>query len=164
MEPISAGISAVAALFKGVSSFFGHNNEAKAEKNAARQAQAEAGVAADEDLQQGDAVAAQGAVNAAANGGGFTGSAISAISALSAAAMFRARAAAYRGETESQAHLYNAKVAKAQGLSDLIGGVIGSAGSLVKGGAQYQARQRAGVPLVPQLPTPAASGDTEGLY
>lgn len=161
MEPISAGISAAANLFKGISSYFGHNSEAKAEKNAARQAQAEAGVAASEAFQQGDAVAAQGAVNAAANGGGFTGSALGAISALAQRAQFNARAAAYRGATESQAHLYNAKVAKAQGLSDLIGGVIGSAGSLVKGGAQYQALQRART-LANQVP--AGPDETAGLY
>lgn len=162
MEPISAGISAVAALFKGISGFFGMNAEAKAEKNAARQAQAEAGVASSQALAQGDQVAAQGAVNAAANGGGLVGSSLAVISDLTRKAMFNARAAAYRGATESQAHLYNAKVDKAAGVNDLVGGLFGSAGSLVKGGAQIQAQNKMLAALRP--PTPAGPDETAGLY
>lgn len=164
MDPltISAGISAVSSLFKGISGFFGGNSQAKADKEAARQAGQESGVAAQDALAQGDQIAAQGAVQAAANGGGFVGSSIAAISNLSRAAMFNARAAAYRGQTEIQSHLYDAKVAKAAGLNDLIGGTLGAAGSLYKGGAQVQANARMLAALRP--PAPTQSGETAGLY
>lgn len=167
MDPItiSAGISAVSSLFKGVTGFFGGNAQAKAEQQAARQAGDEAGVAAQQALGQGDAAAAQGAVQAAANGGGFVGSSLAAISDLSRKAMFNARAAAYRGQTEIQKHLYDAGVAKAQGLNDLIGGTLGAAGSLYKGAAQKQGQQQALAALQPKL-TAADGGaaELEGLY
>lgn len=144
MDPtiVAAGIQAVGSLFKGITGFFQGNSQAKAYKVAARQAEAEAGVQSSVALQQGDAVAAQGAVNAAANGGGFVGSSIAAIQQLSSQAMFNARAAAYRGATEGQTDLYNAKVAKAQGLSALIGSLSPAGGALYGGVARQQAEDR----------------------
>lgn len=152
MDPftIAAGISAVGSLFKGLTSFFGANNQAKAEKNAARQAQAEAGVNSSIALEQGDQVAAQGAVQAAANGGGFVGSALSEIQNLTNQAMFKARSVVYRGATEAQGHLYQAKVLKAQGTNELIGGVLGAAGSAAGGFAQAGANARLLKALAPQ--------------
>lgn len=138
MDPflISAGIQAASGLFKGIGGFFGGNAQAKAAKAAARQAGLEGGIAASQQLQQGDAAAAEGAVQAAANGGGFTGSSLGVIQMLSERAMFNARAAAYRGATEVQSHLYDARVAKQQGLQGLIGGFSGAAGDIFGGMAK----------------------------
>jgi len=168
MDPITiaAGISALGSLFKGVSGLFAGNAQAKAEKNAARQADAEAGVNAQIALAQGDQTAAQGAVQAAANGGGFVGSSLAAISDLSRAAMFKARSAVYRGQTEMQAHLYNAKVAKAQGTNDLIGGVIGAAGAAAGGMAGLSSQAKLMSLLRPAGLTAADGGaaDLAGLF
>jgi hypothetical protein len=144
MDPftIAAGISAIGSLFKGVTGFLGGNRQASAERRAAEQAEAEGGVAAQQAVAQGDQVAAQGAVNAAANGGGFTGSALASISQLSQQALFNARAAAYRGVTEAQSHLYQAKVAKQQGLQDLVGGAIDAGASLYGGVARSGAEAK----------------------
>jgi hypothetical protein len=144
MDPftIAAGISALGSAFKGITGFLGGNQQAKAEKAAAAQAEGEAGVAASQALAQGDQVAAQGAVQAAANGGGFVGSSIAAIQQLSSQAMFNARAAAYRGATEGRADLYQAKIAKGQGVSSLVGSLIGSAGDIAGGVARSGAESR----------------------
>lgn len=138
MDPftIAAGISAVGSLFKGIGGFFAGNNQAKALKNAARQADAEAGVNAQIALQQGNAIAAKAATQAAANGGGLTGSSLAAIQDLSQKAMFNARTAVYRGMTEAQRDLYQANVAKAQGMLSLIGSFSPAAAGMANGMAQ----------------------------
>jgi hypothetical protein len=135
MDPftIAAGISSVGSLFKGVTSFLSGNAQASAERAAAKQSRAEAGVKSSQALAQGDAVAATAATQAAANGGGLDGSAMNIISSLGQQSMFNARSAIYRGETEARSDLYNANVDKAQGLQGLIGGTIGAAGSMFQG-------------------------------
>ena len=140
MDPftIAAGISAAGKLFSGLSGLFGGNSKAKQEEYAAQQARDEAGVAPSQALAQGDAVASRAATQAAANGGGLVGSSIGVIQDLSQKAMFNARSAVYRGETEARAHLYQAKVAKAEGLQSLIGGVLGAAASVAGGVGQAQ--------------------------
>jgi hypothetical protein len=160
MDPITiaAGIAAVGSLFKGITGLFGGNAKAKAEKAAAAQAGQEAGVNAQAALAEGDAAAAQGAVQAAANGGGFVGSSIAAIQNLSNIAMFKARAAAYRGQTEIQNHLYGARVAKAQGVNSLIGGVIGAAGALAGGLAGGAPGAIAGSSNLAASPAPELAG------
>ncbi len=80
-------------------------------------------------------MAAKAATQAAANGGGFTGSSLGVIQNLSQRAMFNARAQVYRGQSEAQAHLYAGKVAKTQGFMDLAGGVLGAASSVASGGS-----------------------------
>ncbi|HEV2530956.1 hypothetical protein [Phenylobacterium sp.] len=138
MDPftIAAGISAVGSLFKGLTGFFGGNTRAKAEQAAAQQAGQEAGVATSQALQQGESAAADAAVQGAANGGGLVGSTLGVIQDVANRSMFNARAAAYRGLTEERAHLYQAGVAKTQGLQDLIGSGIQAAGSLAGGFAR----------------------------
>lgn len=165
MDPftIAAGIQAIGGLFKGVTSLLGGNAKARAEKQAANQAEAEGGVAAQQAAMEGNQVAAQGAVNAAANGGGFVGSSLAAVSQLSQQAMSNARAAAYRGVTEAQGHLYQAKVAKSQGMTDLIGSVIGAAGSLAGGAAQASASAKQHAALKTLGGAPAPTDGLEGL-
>ena len=73
----------------------------------------------------------------AANGGGFVGSSAGRDwKQLSDMATFKARSAVYRGQTEAQGDFYHAKVLKAQGLNDLIGGLVGA------GGTGFQAYER----------------------
>lgn len=139
MDPltiISAGISSVGSLFKGLTGFFGGNAEAKIAEQNARQAQEEGGVAASQALAQGDQVAARAATQAAANGGGFTGSALSVISSLSQQAMFNARAAAYKARTAANAELYRGSVAKTQGLQGLVTSAADAGSSLIGGFAK----------------------------
>lgn len=140
MDPftIAAGISAIGGLFKGLTSLFSGEAQKKAADNAATQHLQEAGVGVQESLQEGDQVAARGATQAAANGGGIVGSSLGVISQISQAAMFNARAQAYRGRTQAQADVYQGKVAMAQGIQGLVGGVVSSASSLV-GGFQQDA-------------------------
>jgi hypothetical protein len=144
MMAMSAGSSALGSLFKGITGLFSANAENTLDKQNAQQHLKEAGVNAQEGLLQGDQVAAHGAVAAAANGGGLTGSALSVISNLSSQAMFNARAAAYRGRTQANADIYAGRVAKVQGLDNMISSVVG-AGSSIAGGfmqsAQYNSMQ-----------------------
>jgi len=81
-------------------------------------------------------------VQAAANGGGLVGSSLSVIQNLSNQAMFNARAAVYRGQSEARADLYQGAVAKQNGVNGLIGGVFGGASSLVGGWAQSASQSR----------------------
>lgn len=136
MDPITLaqGIAdSVGGLFKGIMGFNAGNTQAKALRFAAQQAEAEGGVAASQQVEQGDALAASGAVAAAANGGGLTGSSLGVIQSIANRSMFNARAAAYRGRTQAQADLYKAQVVKADAMNQLIGGVVGSVSML--GGA-----------------------------
>lgn len=160
MDPflVSAGINAVGSLFKGIGGFFGANNQARAMQAAAAQAGSEAGVNAQTALQQGDAVAAKAATQAAANGGGITGSSLAVIQDLSQKAMFNARSAAYRGATEVQRDLYQAKVAKQQGLMDLIGSISPAVGDIAGGEAQSQFSQQQ-LTALKQLRGNAGGGD-----
>lgn len=146
MDPLSiammaqSGLSSMGSLFSGIMSFNADNDHAKALNYAAEQAREESGVNAQEALQQGDEAVAKGAVTAAANGGGLVGSSVSLLSSLSDQAMFNARAATYRGLSESQNDLYQAKVAKQNAINGLIGGVTG-AGSQAAGGWAQNAYQ-----------------------
>ena len=135
MDPftIAAGIGAVGSLFKGLTGLFGGNAEAAAHEANAQQDLRQAGVNTDIALRQGDAVAATGAVRAAANGGGLVGSSMGVIQDLAGQAMFNARQQVYRGQTQAQSERYAGAVAKANGINQLIGGVIGAGASLVGG-------------------------------
>ncbi len=144
MDPltISAGISALGGLFKGVTSLFGGNAEAKAQEAAADQAKREAGVASSVALQKGDAALAQAAIHGAAAGGGFAGSTLGVLRSLGQQSYFNARSAVYRGMQEAQSDLYQAKVSKAQGLSSLVGSAFGAVGTLAGGFAQSAAQAK----------------------
>ena len=136
MDPtslVAAGIHTVGALFKGISSLFGGIHANQAEKMNALQAREEAGVAAQQSVQQGEAAAARGATQAAANGGGFGGSTLGVLSWLSQQSMFNARAQVYRGEAAARADLYSGKQALAQGIQGGISGGVDAASSLVGG-------------------------------
>ena len=129
MDPMmaaSAGMQAIGSLFSGILGFNAGNAQSDALKAAAMQANKEAGVQAQVALQQGDQVAARAAVQGAANGGGFTGSTLGIISQLGQQSMFNARAAVYRGSTQAQNDLYEAKVARRNATNQLIGGTIGA--------------------------------------
>jgi hypothetical protein len=162
MDPftIMAGIGAVGSLFKGLTGFFGGNAQAQEERNAAEEADRQAGVNAQIALQQGDEAAAHGAVAAAANGGGFVGSAIGVIGNLSNQAMYNARQQVYRGQTEAQNDLYGAAVAKTQAWDSLISGGVGAASSIVGGFAQASlaAQQKAALSALKGDPYAAYGG------
>lgn len=141
LDQLSTGLNVFGKLFGGLTAFNGDNAQAKAEEYAAQEAGAQGGVNAQLALQRGDQVAAQGAVQAAANGGGFTGSALNVISNLSQQAEFNARAETYRANSEIRNDLYQAKVDHANGLDSLIGGFMG-AGGAAAGGLANQAFQQ----------------------
>ena len=136
MEPftLASGIAdSVGGLFKGIMGFNAGNTQAKALRFAAQQAEDEAGQAASQQVEQGNALAASAAVQGAANGGGLVGSTLGVVQGIANRSMFNARAAAYRGRTQAQADLYKAQVVKADAMNQLIGGVVGSVSTL--GGA-----------------------------
>lgn len=141
MTPATDALGIVGTLFKGVASFIGAGKRAQAERNAAEQAENEAGVAAQLQLGQGDQIAAQAAVQGAANGGGLVGSTIGVISSLSQQAVFNARAAAYKGQSEARAHIYKAGVATASGNVALINAGVEA--------ATQAASAFAGIPVSP---------------
>ena len=133
MDPMSLammGANAFSSLFQGIMGQNQANTQNKIFQDRARQANAEAGISAQEALQQGDQAAAHGAAVAAANGGGFVGSSIGAIQNLSNNAMFNARAQTYRGLTQSQSDLYQAAVARANGQNAMISGIVGAVGGV----------------------------------
>jgi hypothetical protein len=142
LNPISAGLEAVGGLFKGITGFFSSEAQARQEKLAAHMAAQQGGVNSDIALRQGDAVAEQGAANAAANGGGFVGSSLSVIQNLSDQAMYNARATAYRSRTVEEAHLEQASIDKSQAWSSLIGGATGAVGSVIGNAATSQFRSQ----------------------
>ena len=135
MDPftIAAGIGAFGSIFKGLSGLFGGNAEAKVHENNAITDLRQAGVNSDIALTQGNTVAAHGAVAAAANGGGLVGSSMGVIQNISQMAMFNARQQIYRGQTAAQAERYAGAVAQAQGVQQLIGGIVGAGSSLAGG-------------------------------
>lgn len=151
MDPFtlaSSGFAAIGNLFSGLLGASASNAQAKADEMAAHQADAEASVRGDEALMEGDAAAAHGAVQAAANGGGFTGSTLGVIQQLSANAMFNARARIYQGQTEARNDLYNAAVAKTNARNQTIGAIGGAISPALSGWAkasyQSQILQRTG--------------------
>lgn len=152
MDPFTLAALAGSAgkIFGGITSLFGGFSKAQAYRNAATQADAEAGVQAGQALAQGDEAAARGATQSAANGGGFVGSAIDQIAMLSQRSLFNARAAVYRGNTQAQSDLYNAKVAKMQGIQDMIGSLAG-AGAQAAGGMGQSAQASAQMKALGQL-------------
>lgn len=131
----STALDALGHLFGGIMGANAGSAQNKAQQYAAQQARQEAGVAAQEAILQGNTAAGHAAVQTAANGGGFVGSSMGVISQLSREAMFNARAAAYRGVTQSQSDLYQGAVAKANGVNSLIGGAVGAAGAAASGAA-----------------------------
>ena len=144
MDPftIAAGIGAVGKLLGGITGLFGGNAQAALHnRNALMDAQ-QAGVDSSISWQQGEGVAAEGAVRAAANGGGLVGSSMGVITNLSQQAMYNARAQIYRGQVASQGELYQAAVAKNQGQRALIGGVVGAASSVAGGFLQSSIESR----------------------
>ncbi len=121
--------SALGNLFGGLSASNADKEKAQVDENNAIQARQVAGINAQLALERGDQVAAHGAVQAAANGGGLVGSSMGVIQQASNMAMYNARAASYRGISEGQADEYAAKVEKANATNALIGGFLGAAGS-----------------------------------
>lgn len=145
MDPLSIasiGTSFLGNLFKGVTGFIFGNQQDALEKARALQANQEGTVNSEIALQQGNETAARAATQAAANGGGFGGSAMGVISQASNMAMFNARNQIYRGQTEAAADIYQGQVAKEQGINELIGGVFQGVGSAVTGDLENQYRQQ----------------------
>lgn len=163
MDPISAGIAGLGSLLSGVSGFVNATAQQKALDNAGRQALAEAGVEAQQRLQEGDAVAASAAVQAAANGGGFVGSTLGVLQGLSQKAMFNARAAAYAGITRNQDLRYEGELARAQGSQGLLKGVVGAGAAAFGGFAGAAARTRAASMFAPN-PTGGGLDELAGLF
>ncbi len=168
MDPMtmaSAGMGAIGALFKGVTSLFGGNAEAKAAEAQADQARREAGVRINEGLQQGDQAVARAAITSAAGGGGFVGSSLGVLRMLGQQSYANARTEAYKGMTEAQAADYRAAQARSAGLQGLVGGLVGAGGSIA-GGLTQNALQGQQAKLYGQIgragpgydPTTAAGG------
>lgn len=138
LQALSGGTSWLGGMLGGIGDFFAAKNQAKAYGYAAQQASQEAGVAASQALTEGERVTAHAATQAAANGGGFTGSTMAVLGDLAGQSYFRARAAAYRGATEVQNDRYQQKLAKRAGVLSLISGVTGGTSSLLGGWAKSQ--------------------------
>lgn len=144
MSPLSIaqiGAQSLGNMFSGLFAGQAANARAKAYEEAARQAEQEGGVAAQNAVQRGDAVAARAAVQAAVNGGGFTGSSLGIISNLSSQAMYGARLATYRAQTEARNDLYNAKVQKQDATNDFIGAAVSTISPMVGGTLENSARE-----------------------
>lgn len=129
----SVGLSVLGHLF-GASTA---KKQARAKANqlmeAAQQSKAEAGAAAQVQLEQGDRLAARGATLAAASGGGTGGSALGVLDDVTRQSIYNARVSLYKGST--QAHTYNleAKQALDAGRAQQIGELIGAGTSLLAG-------------------------------
>lgn len=146
MDPLTlaaGGLSALGGLFKGITGMLAGTAQQKALDYAARQAEDQAGVSAQQQLDQGNQVAARAAAQGAANGGGFVGSTLGLVQDLASRAMFNTRAEIYKGKVQAQNDIYQGQVARAQGLNDMIGGVVDAGSSLVGGFAKagFQAQQ-----------------------
>lgn len=142
MDPLTlaSGVaSAFGGLFKGIMGFGAGNAQAQAERNAALGAEQQGGAAASEQVEEGNAQAATGAVTAAANGGGFVGSSLGVIQNIANRSMFNARTAAYRGRQQAVNDMYDASVSQANATNSLIGGVVGGSSSLLGGMAKASA-------------------------
>lgn len=140
MELAAAGTSVLGGLFSGLTGMSAADQQAAAYKLAAKRSEDEAGVNANEALEQGDQTAARSATQAAANGGGLVGSSLGVIQQASSAAMFNARADSYRGLTAADSDLYDAQIAKDNGVNSLLGGLIGSAASGTSDIARFDAK------------------------
>lgn len=140
---ISAGISSIGKLFKGFMGWQAGKAQERQAKAAAAQANAEAGVKAQASLDELDRTEAEGAVRAADNGGGLSGSTQDVLADIDRRGMFNARSLIWAGATRANNALYEGKLARRQGALDLVGGVIG-AGSSVAGGWADKARLSAG--------------------
>ena len=133
ISDISSGMGVLGAVLGGVSGFFSDQAKAKEDENNAITAGRQAGVNSQLALMLGNATAATAATRAAANGGGLVGSSMGIISNLGAQALFNARQAAYRGQTEQQNDLYAAKVARYDAVAGLVGAGVNVAKSVVGG-------------------------------
>jgi hypothetical protein len=143
MDPMSIAMMASSSLGNLFSGLFGASAaraKAKSYEYAAQQALAEGGVQAQQAITRGNAVEADAAVTAAANGGGLVGSSMGVISNLAQTAMFNARVASYRSQTEARNDIYNAKVQKQNATNQTIGAVVGAVSPIVGGAFEKSAR------------------------
>lgn len=145
MDPftITMATMAIGNLFSGLFGASAARSRAKAEEAAAHQALAEAGVQSQNAILHGDAVEANAATQVAANGGGFVGSSMGVIDQLARQSMFNARVANYRGQTEAQAHMYNAKVDKQDATNQMIGAALSTVAPIVSGAVEKSSQTRA---------------------
>ncbi|TCS14542.1 hypothetical protein [Caulobacter sp. BK020] len=166
-QMITAGISAIGSMLGGVGQFMASRGQARALRRGAAQARREAGVRAGLALEEGDRAAAQAAVNAAAGGGGLTGSALGALDDLASSAMFNARSAIYEGVTEGRNLDYQAKVAKKQGGLALVTNWLqagGSAGSALGDMQQRRAARLEAARTRSWNSQPSGFDNGRGLY
>lgn len=132
----AAALGAVGSIVGGI----GQNNAAKARARAlemqAQQARNEAGVAAQMGLMDDDRLAGHAATLQAANGGGFSGSAMDVLNDLRQQSIFKAKTTVYRGESQARNDLYEAKVSRQSGTNALISSGVNAASSLLGSFAQ----------------------------
>ena len=140
MDPflVAGGLSSMGNLLGGVTNYFSEMAQAKQDENNGLVTSENAGINSSIQLQQGNAVAAEAATRAAANGGGLVGSSMGIITNLATQAMYNARQTIYRGAVTNQQALYEAKVARANAILGLVGGGIKAATSMVGGWANQQ--------------------------
>lgn len=131
MMLVSKGVGALGDLLAGVGGNTQAKQKARALEAGSRQSLAEAGVAAQLALEEGDLAQGRAAVLAAASGGGITGSAVDVLNQLSRKATFNARSAVYRGEMESNNLLAEAEASRAQGRVELITGLAKVGGTVL---------------------------------
>lgn len=133
MALVAAGFSAVGSLFKGVTGYLGGKAQKRQADHAADQANQEAGVRAQVELDDLDRIEGEGAVRAAANGAGLSGSTQDVLADIDQRGMFNARSALWAGMTKAENAMYEGRVAKRQGALQLIGGGMSAGSSLATG-------------------------------
>lgn len=145
-NPLSAGLSAVGSLMRGIGSLQAARSRARAMRFAARNARREAGIRASISLEESDRVGARAATLAAASGGGgLEGSALAVIDDLVRQGGYRARQTVRDGLSESTALLNDARAVRRQGSLELASSII-DASSTVLGqmGTDAQKRRKGG--------------------
>lgn len=134
------GLAAIGELISGFGSYYASKAQAKALRAGAEMAKQEAGVASNIALEEGDRVQARAATQAAASGGGLTGSAMGVLEDLGRQSMYRARQAVYEGVTEANRLTFQARVAKKQGQIALVTSMFKAAATFM-GDASATAQQ-----------------------
>lgn len=144
MAPIvaAAALAAAGKLFKGITGFLGKNQEKKYLRQQAQVRRQEAGIESNVALEEGERVAARGAVVAAASGGGTGGSATAVLDDVARQSMFNARSAIYRGESEARNLTYQASVKSAEAKIELISSFVDAGSSFMSQTKQADAARR----------------------
>lgn len=139
----AAGLSAVGSLFEGITANSAAKARARQLEMQAQQARQEGGVAAQMGIADDQRMQAHAATLAAANGGGFEGSAMNVLNDLQQQSLFKAKSTVYRAQSQANNADYEASVARQEGKNALISGAIKAGSSLLSGFGQASEAKRA---------------------